>query len=359
MTTKSHHNAAVWLISLSCFYGAILAAITVLNWFGADRWWFGALNLYLPQAMWLIPGILLTCFSLKCARRWIWFPLLCVLWVAGPIMGFRWSLHPPPDLPGSVSVRVMTCNAKYGKRDIAPLINDIMLYGPDVVLLQDAERSLDGPLGTFFRDWHVRSFGQYVIASKFPLSEAHTRSISFPGENHSCLRCELRIGAAVITVYNVHLETPREGLNAFRAVKRRPSYFPQAVQRFQNNVEARLIQARTLSEYISTEQGPVIVAGDLNSPDASLACAMLRNAGLHDAFAESGKGYGYTYGHFLLQHRLSWLHVPWMRIDHIMMSSHFQSRRCRVGTEKASDHRPVIADLILKKPQKIPQRHVP
>jgi len=349
MTIKSHQRATVWLLSLTFFNGLVLAAITVLNWLGADRWWFGALNLYLPQAIWLIPGILLTCFSLKFCRRWILLPLLCVLWVAGPIMDFCWPLHSPPDLPGSLPVRVMTCNAKYGKRDITALINDIQLYEPNVVLLQDADagRSLKGPLGNFFRGWNVRSFDQYVIASKLPLSEAQIRKISFPGENHSCLRCELRIGEAVIVVYNVHLETPRAGLNEFRTVKRRPSYLPQAVQGFENNVEARLIQARTLSDYISKEQGPVIVAGDLNSPDASLACAMLRNAGLHDAFAEGGKGYGYTYGHFLLQHRVPWLQLPWMRIDHIMASSHFQSRRCRTGTEKASEHRPVIADLLL------------
>jgi endonuclease/exonuclease/phosphatase family metal-dependent hydrolase len=241
----------------------------------------------------------------------------------------------------------MTCNAKYGKRDISALIDDILWNEPDVVLLQDAENSLSGPLGKFFREWNVKSNGQYIIASKFPISDTKLCSISFPGENHTCLRCELLIGTAIITVYNVHLETPREGLNAFRAVKRRPTYLSQAVQRFEYNVEARLIQARTLSGYISKEEGPVIVAGDLNSPDASLACAMMRNAGLHDSFDESGKGYGYTYGQFLLEHRVPWVHFPWMRIDHIMTNSHFQSSRCWAGTEKASEHRPVIADLLL------------
>lgn len=338
------------MISLTCFYLAILVVVTVLNWSGAERWWLGALNLYLPQAMWLIPGILLTCFSLMCARRWILLPLLCLLWVAGPIMGFCWPRHSPSDLPSGVTIRVMTCNAKYGKQDIAPLINEILVYAPHVVLLQDADRALNGPLGDVFREWNVRSFGQYVIASKFPLSEVQFRTLSV-SENHPCLRCELSIGDVVVTVYNVHLKTPRQGLNAFREVKRRPSYLSLAVQRFVNNVEVRLVQARTLSDYIRKEQGPIIVAGDLNSPDASMACAMLRNAGLHDAFAESGKGYGYTYGHLLLQHRIPWFRVPWMRIDHIMASSHFQSRCCWAGTAKASEHRPVIADLILKNPE--------
>jgi endonuclease/exonuclease/phosphatase (EEP) superfamily protein YafD len=123
---------------------------------------------------------------------------------------------------------------------------------------------------------------------------------------------------------------------------------PQAIQLLENNVEARVTQVQALQGYIRQEQGPVIVAGDLNSPDASQVCATLRGVGLHDAFAEGGKGYGYTYGHFLLQHRLPALNVSWIRIDHFMMSSQFQARHCWTGTGDASDHRPVIADLVLR-----------
>jgi vancomycin resistance protein VanJ len=341
----------VWLLTLTFLYGAVLAAIMFLSWHGAERWWFGALNLYLPQAMWLVPGILLTCFALVSAWRWAWVPALCLIFVLGPIMGFSWPMHASPVMPDSKTLCIMTCNAKYGDRDVTPLIDDILRYKPDVVLLQDMQNPLRGPLENFFRDWQVRAFGQYVIASKFPLSEPEVLNISFPRVEHACLRCQLFINGAVVTLYNVHLKTPREGLNAFRSVKKRPAYLPKAIQRFENNVEARLLQAKTLSGYVRQEQGPVILAGDLNSPDASLACAMLRDAGLHDAFAEGGKGYGYTYGHFLLQHRLPWIRVSWMRIDHIMTSSQLHTLRCWPGTAKASDHRPVIAELLLTRPK--------
>ncbi len=338
------------LLLLIFSYGAILAAITALNRFGADRWWFGALDLYLPQAMWLVPAVLLTFYSLRVARHWLWMPGLCALWVLGPIMGFCWSPQAPPEPADTLSVRIMTCNAKYGKHDIAALIGDIARYGPDVVLLQDAGGSLSSPLGDCFRKWNVRSFGQYVIASRLPLSEAEVRWIAFPGEKQTCLRCRLHIGATAITIYNVHFQSPREGLNAFRTARKRPWYLPEAIQQLENNAEARLAQARAIREFVRQEQGPVIVAGDLNSPDPSQVCLTLRDAGLHDAFAEGGRGYGYTYGHFLLQHRLPWLQASWMRIDHIMLSAQLQSWHCRTGTGKASDHRPVIADLILKLP---------
>ena len=75
----------------------------------------------------------------------------------------------------------------------------------------------------------------------------------------------------------------------------------------------RVNQAQVLRKILAGEKGPVLVAGDLNSPDASLLGAGLREAGFHDAFAEAGKGYGYSYGHQLLKHRLP-LNLSWMRI---------------------------------------------
>ena len=353
MKSRPHRDASAWLFRLSCVYATVLAALVVLTLVGADRWWFGAMNLYLPQVMWVVPGALLLGFSLKFCRHWIWAPLLCVAVVLGPIMGFRWPLHSPQSPAGSLSLRVMTWNVKDGRHDKraeSAIIHDIDRNTPDVVLFQDAANVLAGPLGDYFRKWHVRSSGQYIVASRFPLSEAEERWISFPGQKQNCLRCQLQIGTASITLYNVHFKSPREGLNAFRTLKERPWYLPEAVQQLEDNVQARLIQACAIGAYLRQEQGPVIVAGDLNSSDASLVCSKLRESGLHDAFAEGGRGYGYTYGHYLLQNRLPWLTASWMRIDHVMMSAQLQTRSAWTGTWKASDHRPVIADLVVKLP---------
>jgi endonuclease/exonuclease/phosphatase (EEP) superfamily protein YafD len=352
MTTRHRWKVPIWFLTLTYAYGAILTAVTLLNWVGADRWWFGALNLYLPQIVWAAPGFLLTVLSLKVARRWVWAPLLCVAWVLGPIMGFCWGTQAPPGSAGDLPVRIMSWNVKYGGYNKVTQLAigcDIQQIGSDVVLLQDAGGLLSGPIGYFFREWNVRSFGQYVIASKLPLDEAEVRSIPLSGENHTCLRCRLHIGAKTLILYDVHFQSPRRGLGAFREVRRQPWYLPSAVQQLEDNVEARLSQARALRELIRQEREPVVVAGDLNSPDASLACGTLREAGLHDAFAEGGKGYGYTYGHFLLRQRLSWLSASWMRIDHIMLSSQLQSHGCRAGAENVSEHRPVIANVVLKR----------
>ena len=155
--------------------------------------------------------------------------------------------------------------------------------------------------------------------------------IPFPGENHTCLRCRLHVGAKTLILYNVHFESPRGGLDAFREVRRQPWYLPSAIQQLEDNVEARLSQARALRELIRQEREPVVVAGDLNSPDASLACATLREAGLHDAFAEGGKGYGYTYGHFLLRRRLPGFFVDADRSHHVELAAPIVRLQGRCG----------------------------
>ena len=338
-----------WLLILNVLYATILAAIALVNWLGPDRFWLGALNLYLPQVMWGVPGGMLLLLTFRLDRFWIWLPLLCVLWVLGPLMGYNWPSRQEKAESSGKGIRVMTWNIKYGKHDLMPLIEEMERSRPDIVLLQDAVKAGAGPLGDYFRNWEVRSQGQYLVASRYPLSAAEVCELPYSGrQKESFLRCKARIGRAEVALYNVHFKTPRRSLKAFLKAQGGAWYIPRAVDRLEHNVATRQVQAQTVAGYLAQEKGAVIVAGDLNAPDASLVCGALRDAGLRDAFAESGRGYGYTYGHFLLKNRLPWLRFSWMRIDHIMTSPDFLGRRCWVGTGKASDHRPVVADFLLR-----------
>jgi endonuclease/exonuclease/phosphatase (EEP) superfamily protein YafD len=346
--SRSHGESRVWLSGLVIAYGVWLAVISGLNWLGADRWWPGAFNLYLPQVIWLAPIVPLLVLSRR-GRRLTWVLCLYILWVCGPIMGFHWHLRSPWEaVAGDPTIRLMTCNVKDGHRDIRALMRDLDQYKPDVVLFQDAGNGIQGLLGRGFHGWNVRSYGQYVIASRWPLTEAEVIPLSPPGEGDCILRTVMQIGSARIALYNVHLLTPRDGLNALRVVRRRPGRFTGAILDLRENVERRLLQADQVAELVRQEQGPTILAGDLNSPEGSLACKRMVAAGLHDAFAEGGRGYGYTYGHDLLLSRFPWLpRLSWMRIDHIMLSPGIRASRCWTGTREASDHRPVYADLLV------------
>jgi vancomycin resistance protein VanJ len=341
-------KAPFWMLVLLGCYGALLAALTVLNRSGADRWWLGAFNLYLPQVIWLIPGLILALLCLRVARRWTLVALLCVAWVLGPIMGISWRMPEGPKSVSATPLRIMTWNAKYtwfGKRDkvaMAALLHEIDWNQLDLVVLQDASDSLSGPLGNYFRTWNVQTQGQFVIASRLPLLKSDNPLVFSPTKKNFALRCRLQVGPSVVTIYNVHFDSPREALGSMLQTRKDPWFLPNAIRQIELNTWNRLTQARLLRESLSQESGPVIVAGDFNSPDSSSVCINLRKAGLHDSFAEGGRGYGYTYGHFL--HNIG---NSWMRLDHIMMSPQLSTRRSWTGTWKASEHRPVIADLLL------------
>ena len=344
-------NPSKWLLAITLAYAAVLAVLTVLNWTGADRLWLGALNLYLPQIIWAAPGVLLAPLFMKFERPLLWLPIACVLWVLGPIMGFAWSWPESRTAPEGVPLRVMTWNIKYGYHDIAPLLEELERRQPDVVMFQDAIGCLKGPLGEYFQGWDVRSSGQYLIASKYPLSQARVRELPSSGrEEESFFNCRVRVGDAEVSLYNVHLKTPRRSLNRLRRVRHQPLHLPDAIEHFVRNVRLRQVQAKVLLESLRQERGAVIVAGDMNAPESSLVCGAFREAGLDNAFSRSGLGYGFTYGHFLLKNRLPWLKVSWMRIDHIMVSSGIETRNCWAGSGKASDHRPVVADLLVRQP---------
>ncbi|MEO5771746.1 MAG: hypothetical protein ABIQ29_06725, partial [Burkholderiaceae bacterium] len=69
--------------------------------------------------------------------------------------------------------------------------------------------------------------------------------------------------------------------------------------------------------------------------------ATLEAVGLHNAFSLAGRGYGYSYGH-----SLRWGY-DFLRIDHIYVSRDIDVIDSFVAAGDASEHRPVVADLVL------------
>ena len=320
------------ITGLDALYALGLAALSVLNAIGPEQTWFGSLNLYLPQWIWLLPGIPLLLLTLLIAWRRAWIPLLCLLWVAWPIMGYCPRLTAPARHTGGLHLRVMTYNVKGGQRDLDAVMEDIKAFHPDVIQTQDSESVLNGPLSRALTGWYVCNVGQYITLSRYPLNAAFRPDISFPNSNHHCLRVKLTVGDRSITLYNVHLLSPRDGLVSVRHLH---------VSGIKENTRERLVEAERLAEDLRPEQGPLILTGDLNAPVQSLVCRKLFDLGLRDAFSEAGQGYGYSYGQYTR------LGQPYVRIDHIMVSAPWQVEACWTGNTLGSDHIPVIADLFL------------
>jgi endonuclease/exonuclease/phosphatase (EEP) superfamily protein YafD len=311
---------------------------------GPERFWSLALVEYLPYPIHLLPALAGILISFALGWRWRLAALLALVLVLWPVMGFE--LNAGDDARGRRPLRVLTYNVKAYRASALPdgfarLGEEIRRHRPDLVALQDANepallRRLGiGPLTTLTGLPYRYAFGQFTLASRFPLRECA------PGINaagrfiDTWVRCVVDIDGRAIDVYSAHLPTPRQGLNAARREAL------DGVDDWEHNVAERMARARDLAAALRTRSRPVIVAGDLNAPPPSLALRTLLETGLHDAFARAGVGFGYTYGHALRPG------FSFLRLDHVLVSAEIGVAACTVGAETASEHRPVIADLWL------------
>jgi endonuclease/exonuclease/phosphatase (EEP) superfamily protein YafD len=232
----------------------------------------------------------------------------------------------------------MTYNVKWGDRSLGAISGEITLAHPDLLVLQDTGDEVNAFIKTLLPRYSFFASGQYFIASRWPLLQAEERTVAAPDGRSApfhYLRCRFEAGGRAVTLYDAHLLTPREGLTALR------DFAGSGLSDLMENGRIRFHQAMSLAMELSDETGPLLVAGDLNSPVQGLACRALLNCGLQDAFSAAGRGYGYTYGRFTpLRH-------AFLRIDHVLASRHWRVLSCRAGNDAGSDHRPVIAELLL------------
>jgi endonuclease/exonuclease/phosphatase family metal-dependent hydrolase len=95
-------------------------------------------------------------------------------------------------------------------------------------------------------------------------------------------------------------------------------------------------QVAEMVRYLGGSAEPTIVFGDMNAtPDAPELQPLLRS--VRDAWPASA-GTGLTYP----------ADKPAKRIDYVLTSSQFVVRSATVPATDASDHRPVVVDLVLR-----------
>lgn len=99
-------------------------------------------------------------------------------------------------------------------------------------------------------------------------------------------------------------------------------------------------QLRGISELARSVSTPLVVAGDFNSTNHSAGLRALERVGLRDVHAALGRGLVATWPN-------GTSFAPPLHIDHVLVSSSITPIRIREGRGVGSDHRPVIADLVI------------
>lgn len=314
-------GAAAWL------YLAGVVALWVLIRVGADTWWLPTLVIYGPRWVWALPAAPLFPAAILWRRRAL-LPLLAALPVlAGPILGFclPWRAALAGHSRGS-PFRILTCNVD-GDHLNAPALRSLLdEVRPDVVALQEwSDRDRDTLFGA--EGWSVRVGRGVCLASRFPILNAD----ALPEEHDwrdLVTRYELDGPAGPVRVYNLHLATPRDGLEAILARRR------QGAPELRTNIAQRAEESAKASGWIGSAGGSPLVVGDFNMPVES-AIFRQRWGRFTDAFSSAGFGLGHT-------KFTKWYGI---RIDHILAGPGWRCGRCWVGPDVGSDHRPLIAEL--------------
>jgi vancomycin resistance protein VanJ len=295
----------------------------------ADLWWPATLLQFSPRWAAALPLALLLPAALLLRRRSL-VPLLGGgLVVAWPLMGFNvpWG-RLLGEAPQGKKVRVMTCNMHYYRTD--PRLLDDLVAGeqPDVVALQEwDERNRSALLAT--PDWYVhRESGQF-LASRFPIRGPTRLGKDSESPKGSVARCELETPAGVVTLFSVHLTSPRQGL--YEVIHDRT----RGAAEVQASSDLRWDQSDFLAHEAANLRGPLLLVGDFNTPPESVLFRRLWQP-YTDAFTAAGWGWGYTfYGGRTM-----------VRIDHVLAGKGWHCTQCWVGPNIGSQHRPVLADLV-------------
>ena len=328
-----------WLLAASWSYAAAVLATLVLIRRAGDSYWAVTLLLFLPRWLFLAPAFALAAASAvrRCPRHW-WLQGATAAVVAGPLMGFSFPARRPwASPPAGDRVRIATFNMGLEPIRLDDLRRWIEREGLDVVCFQEGGTDSPALRPSLPAGWRL-SRGAF-LATRLPVV---AELPAFPQQSvgelrlHSSLMEGWRLRAPSgreFVVASVHLPSAREGIKGFlergetSGLTSHPAWWGREM-------------GRILSALLGERGVPLLVGGDFNMPpDDSTFAALL--ATFRSAFDEAGWGYGYTRP----------AQFSWVRIDHILTTPDWSITECRVGPDLGSDHLPVMAEVVLPKPE--------
>ncbi len=240
-------------------------------------------------------------------------------------------------------MRVMTYNIRSGNGDLDRTAELIRSFVPDIVALQEvdvrwAERSGFVDQATtlgerlhmnvrFARIYQVagsdsatrpREFG-VALLSRYPIVEWRNDTLTrlstqeqnpVPTPMPGLLDAQVDVRGTVVRVFNTHLD-------------------------YRSDPHVRQQQVKEMLAYIGESPTSTVVFGDMNAqPEAPELQPLFQR--LHDAWPASA-GPGFTYP----------ADKPTKRIDYVLVSSDIRVRSASAPVTEASDHRPLVVDLML------------
>jgi vancomycin resistance protein VanJ len=324
----------VWVVWLVWAYAALMLLVLAGMRIVGERWWGGVLLLFFYRSLYLVPLIPLTGLAVWARRPGLLAVLAATsLLIAGPVMGLSCPIGPLLHPPRSGRLlRVMTLN-RGGVLDYDTLNQFIQGEQLDVLCFQEFTRYNGEYVRRLAPGFHWSADRR--IASRYPILDDEVLTMpppvaGFERPSLTVVTVQLPSGAPV-RVASVDLPSMTVPLSEVRRGRLRPSLI-------QAHSDWRRACVRAVVDQLAG-LGPLIVAGDCNSPPDSDVLDPFRES-FRNAFEQAGWGYGYS---FSTARRV-------FRLDHIWATPGWAFTRCRVGPRVGSDHFPVWAEVVLVEP---------
>ncbi|KIC95179.1 endonuclease/exonuclease/phosphatase family protein [Flavihumibacter solisilvae] len=344
------------------------------------KYWYVAL-LGVGFAFLFSAMLAITLFWLAFRSRWFLLPVGALVIGWKPINSF-FAFHPfvsrtvAKDIG---SIRIMQWNVarfdemsakpRSGKSKRKKILEYIRKQNPDIICMQEFLESnnlklLDANI-PYFRDTlgykyflyamdHRRPDTVYehgiAIFSKYPIRHTQRRKFGGPKSmkaNESFIYTDINVNGKTLRVFTTHLQSLLFTNAEFRRIEEirqvDDSTFEKSkdiFRKFRNAYEQRMQQAATLRKQMDESPYPVVMCGDFNDVPNSYAYHTIKGD-LTDVFTNKGFGVGRTFSYL----------SPTLRIDYIMVDKRFRVLQCMNPHPRLSDHFPVIADVVLEKPE--------
>jgi vancomycin resistance protein VanJ len=317
---------------LVALYLAFLLGVCVCIYGPGERFWPTTLILFGPRWILAVPMLVLGIAAVRVDGRWVIALAASGLLLAGPL----WGLSVPwrRILPGTgrdITLRLLTWNVGGEAIDRETLSRVLDIERPDVVVLVECDQSLLAVRS----HWHRHADDQNCLLSRWPILQVHPRDqkdVLAQGGSGVMIRYALNTETGVVHLTSVHLETPREGLEAFLRGPRSGAAVLSA------KYDQRAREMRLAEKWANQTHGSArIVAGDFNAPPES---DLMRDywPEYQNCFGVAGLGFGHT-------KRTRTIGV---RIDHVLATRDWTCVNARVVATAGSDHDPLVVDLRLE-----------